>query len=62
MQKICVIISFDDLVFDDAEQEVVVFIGEKNSTTKECNIANCSFKNLDDLINNFSLEKLDYNH
>ena len=56
------IISFDDLVFDDAEQEVVVFIGEKNSTTKECNIANCSFKNLDDLINNFSLEKLDYNH
>ena len=56
------IISFDDLVFDDAEQEVIVFIGEKNVELNDCSIANCSFKDLDDLINNFSLEKLEYNH
>ena len=56
------IISFDDLVFDDAEQEVIIFIGEKSNNVEKCSIANCSFKNLDDLIDNFSLEKLDYNH
>lgn len=56
------IISFDNLVFDDAEQEVVVFIGEKNNELNNCSIANCSFKDLDNLINNFSLEKLEYSH
>ena len=35
------IISFDDLVFDDAEQEVIIFIGEKsNNVEKSFNIFN----------------------
>lgn len=56
------IISFDDLIFDDAEQEVVVFIGEKDTRANHCSIANCSFKDLDNLINDFKLERLEYNH
>lgn len=56
------IISFDDLVFDDAEQEVVVFIGEKNIEENECSIANCSFKDLENLVSDFSLKNLNYSH
>lgn len=56
------IISFDNLIFDDAEQEIVVFIGEKIKNNEECLISNCSFIDVNDMIKNFSLNKLEYSH
>jgi adenine-specific DNA-methyltransferase len=55
------IISFDDLVFNDAEQEIIVLIGEKNNSN-ECIISNCSFKDLDDLQKNYNSKELEYTH
>lgn len=41
------LLTFKDLVFPDIEQEIVVFIGEKNAEQKGIRIV--EFKNLDDL-------------
>ncbi len=56
------IISFDNLVFDDAEQEVIVLIGEKEKEKNKCEISNCSFKDINDLIKNFDENKLEYSN
>jgi len=55
------LITFDELVFDNIEQEVVVLIGEKDSKvpTDKSMIGIKEFKNLDDL-SNFTLEDLEY--
>lgn len=56
------ILSFDNLVFEEAEQEVVVFIGEKkNEQNQKCMIANYSFKDINDLVKNYSYDSSKYN-
>ena len=50
------------MIFDEAEQEVIVLVGEKKSEmNQECLIANYSYANLNDLIENFSENASKYN-
>ena len=62
LQKIS-IISFDNLIFDEAEQEVIVFIGEKKTKqTQKCIIANYSYNDINDLVTNFKYDSSKYNY
>ena len=62
LQKIS-IISFDNLIFDEAEQEVIVFIGEKKTKqTQKCMIANYSYNDINDLVTNFKYDTSKYNY
>lgn len=54
------IISFNELLFEDAEQEVVVLIGTKKDIEKECLISNCSYNNIDDFIKKYNKNELSY--
>lgn len=54
------IISFNELIFEDAEQEVVVLIGRKKSQEKECLISNCLYDNVDDFIKKYNENDLNY--
>ena len=54
------IISFNELLFEDAEQEVVVLIGKKKDKEKECLIANCLYDNVDDFIRKYNQNDLIY--
>ena len=54
------IISFNELLFKDAEQEVVVLIGKKKDKEKECLIANCLYDNVDDFIRKYNQNDLIY--
>ncbi|HFZ7107559.1 TPA: N-6 DNA methylase [Streptococcus agalactiae] len=59
----CTIVTFDDLVFDDIEQEVVLLLGEKIKGDKEHSIKVVPFKNADDLqehsLNEFEFMNVD---
>ena len=54
------IISFNELLFEDAEQEVVVLIGTKKDKEKECLIANCLYDNVDEFIRKYNQRDLFY--
>ncbi len=54
------IISFNELLFEDAEQEVVVLIGTKKNKEKECLIANCLYDNVDEFIRKYNQSDLFY--
>jgi len=55
------IISFDELVFDDAQQEVIALIGKKKSSkSKETKISNLSFKNIEDMEKKFKNDNIDF--
>lgn len=54
------IISFNELLFEDAEQEVVVLIGTKKDKETECLIANCLYDNVDDFIRKYNRNDLFY--
>lgn len=54
------IISFNELLFEDAEQEVVVLIGTKKDKEKECLIANCLYDNVDEFIRKYNQSDLFY--
>ena len=54
------IISFNELLFEDAEQEVVVLIGRKKDQEKECLISNCLYDNIDDFIKEYNKNNLNY--
>lgn len=55
------VISFDELVFSEAQQEVVILIGTKSTKhNNECEISNLSYRNIEDLKNNFKDEHIDY--
>lgn len=54
------IISFNELLFEDAEQEVVVLIGTKRDKEQECLIANCLYNNVDDFIKKYNQNDLFY--
>jgi len=55
------LITFEELVFDDIEQEVVVFIGEKASENKDGIIGIKQCKNFEDL-NSLKLNEIQYKH
>lgn len=54
------IISFNELIFEDAEQEVVVLIGRKKNQETECLISNCLYDNVDDFIKKYNENNLNY--
>ena len=54
------IISFNELLFEDAEQEVVVLIGTKKDKEKECLISNSLYDNLNDFIKKYDENNLKY--
>jgi adenine-specific DNA-methyltransferase len=54
------IISFNELIFEDAEQEVVVLIGIKKNQETECLISNCLYDNIDDFIKKYNENNLNY--
>lgn len=54
------IISFNELLFEDAEQEVVVLIGTKKDKEEECLISNCLYDNIDDFTKKYNENNLDY--
>lgn len=54
------IISFNELIFDDAEQEVIVLLGTKRKEEKECMISNCSYINIEDFIQKYNANNLVY--
>ena len=54
------IISFNELLFEDAEQEVVVLIGTKKDKEKECLISNSLYDNLNDFIKEYDENNLKY--
>ena len=54
------IISFNELLFEDAEQEVVVLIGIKKDKKSECLISNCLYDNVNDFIKNYNENNLNY--
>lgn len=54
------IISFNELLFEDAEQEVVVLIGTKKDKEEECLISNCLYDNIDDFTKNYNENNLNY--
>lgn len=54
------IISFNELIFEDAEQEVVVLIGIKKNQETECLISNCLYDNVDDFIKKYNENNLNY--
>ena len=54
------IISFNKLLFEDAEQEVVVLIGTKKDKETECLISNCIYDDIDDFIRKYNENDLVY--
>lgn len=54
------IISFNELLFEDAEQEVVVLIGTKKDNETECLISNSLYDNIDDFIKKYNANNLNY--
>ena len=54
------IISFNELLFEDAEQEVVVLIGTKKDKETECLISNCLYNNVDDFIEKYNESNLNW--
>lgn len=54
------IISFNELLFEDAEQEVVVLIGTKKDKETQCLISNCLYDNVDDFIKKYNENNLNY--
>lgn len=54
------IISFNELLFEDAEQEVVVLIGTKKDKEIESLISNCLYDNVDEFIKKYNKTNLNY--